>query len=277
LVFVGTQGDDIFVSKYLGFAALGLYQMAYSVSNLPATQITHVISRVTFPAYSRLLSEPERLRAAFQRVLRGTMLLAAPLSVIIWFLIPDYVRYVVSSKWQPIVPLVRILVVAGLVRSLAATGGALFQAMARPDLDFRMQLPRFVVLVGAIWPASKYLGVAGVCWVCLASILGCLPQWFLGLRLLVDFRARDVARACAPGFLVAGGLAVLLGLADLAPSVYSRLAAVAVWAVLVWRGSSTLGLDVPAELRMLLGRGPSAAIGDETSAPEPPSGGAPST
>ena len=54
LGFLIIQGDDIFVGKMLGVTALGLYQMAYLISNLPATEITHVISQVTFPAYSRL-------------------------------------------------------------------------------------------------------------------------------------------------------------------------------------------------------------------------------
>ena len=49
LIFLITQGDDIFVGKVLGVAALGLYQMAYTFSNLPATEICHVISQVTFP------------------------------------------------------------------------------------------------------------------------------------------------------------------------------------------------------------------------------------
>jgi O-antigen/teichoic acid export membrane protein len=51
LVFLVTQGDDILVGKLLGVTALGLYQMAYTLSNLPATEVTHMISKVTFPAH----------------------------------------------------------------------------------------------------------------------------------------------------------------------------------------------------------------------------------
>jgi len=48
LVFLITQGDDIFVGRLLGIAALGFYQLAYRISNMPTTEITHVISQVTF-------------------------------------------------------------------------------------------------------------------------------------------------------------------------------------------------------------------------------------
>lgn len=256
LVFIATQGDDLFVSKYLGFAALGLYQMAYGISNLPATQISHVISRVTFPAYSKLLSEPPQLKALFGRVLRSTMLLALPVSVVIWFLIPDLVRYVIGDKWSGIVPLVRVLIIAGLARAFAATGGALFQAMGRPELDFRMQVPRFVVLVLLLWPAAAQWGVTGVCAVCLASILACLPQWALGVRELLGVRFKDLVAYCAPAVAVTAVLSVLLGAAQLVDHVALRLAGLVVWAGLVWRMSRIWGVDLN-EVRALL-RGPSA-------------------
>jgi len=52
--FLTRQGDDFFVWGYLGVPALALYQMAYKFSNIPATEITGVISAVTFPAYAKL-------------------------------------------------------------------------------------------------------------------------------------------------------------------------------------------------------------------------------
>lgn len=252
LVFVCTQGDDIFVSKYLGFAALGLYQMAYTISNLPATQISHVISRVTFPAYSRLLHAPEELRATFGRVVRITLLLALPVSVAIWFWIGDLIHYVLTDKWQPIVPLVRVLVLAGLVRAFAATGGALFQAMGRPELDFRMQIPRFAVLVLGIWPAAERWGAWGVCVACLASIAACLPQWFLGTRELLKVGVKELSRWCAPAFAIAALLALLLALAGLVGHIGARLLAVLIWAALVWRLARGSIADIR---RVLLAKG----------------------
>jgi lipopolysaccharide exporter len=68
-IFLITQGDDIFVGKMLGVTALGFYQMAYLIANLPATQITHVISGVTFPAYSKMQDDLVRMKKACLRVL----------------------------------------------------------------------------------------------------------------------------------------------------------------------------------------------------------------
>jgi len=166
------------------------------------------------------------------------------------------VALVITDKWLGIVPLVRILVVAGLLRALAATGGALFQAMGRPDLDFKMQLPRFLLLVLAIYPAAKYFGVSGVCAACLLSILGCFPHWFVGVKALLGVGPVEVLRSCLAGFGLSVPLAVLLWASNLMPTtqswpMLSAPLAVLTWALLVWRGGKAFGYDVVKEAREL--------------------------
>jgi len=206
--FIVTQGDDIFVSKYLGLAALAYYQLAYSISNLPATKVTHVISRVSFPTYARLQNNPEGLRAAFVGVLRSTMMLSAPVSVVIWLAAPGIVEHILGQKWAPILPLIQILVISAFVRSFAALGGALFQACDRPDLDLKMNLPRFVAVVGLIWPLTAWRGLEGASWVVLIAISSCLPVWFYGVWKLARLSVSSALVATIPslfcGSLLAG-------------------------------------------------------------------------
>jgi len=92
LAFLLTQGDDIFVGKLLGTTALGFYQMAYRVSNMPATEITHVISQVTFPAYSKLQGNIPKLREAYLKVLQFTAFLSFPIAGLIFILAPDFTK-----------------------------------------------------------------------------------------------------------------------------------------------------------------------------------------
>lgn len=192
--FVTTEGDDVFVSKYLGATALGFYRLAYEVSNWPATKVTHVISKVSFPTYSRLQHDPEALRKAFIGVMRSTLLISTTVTALVWFLVPYLVELVIGQKWERIIPLVELLVLAGLVRSVAALGGALFQASNRPDLDFKMNLPRLVVIVTLIWPFSAWWGLEGACLVVLLAVSSCLPVWFYGLHKLANLRLVDVLK-----------------------------------------------------------------------------------
>jgi lipopolysaccharide exporter len=161
LVFLVTQGDDIFVGKIVGVTALGLYQMAYMISNLPASEITHVISRVTYPAYSELQDDPHNLTEAYLKILQLTAFLSFPLAGIILVLAPDFIRIVYGHKWLPMLPAVQILVLAGLARSIAATAGPLLHATGNPKVETFWQSMRFSVLLLSIYPLTKHWGIMG--------------------------------------------------------------------------------------------------------------------
>lgn len=171
LVFLITQGDDAFVGKLLGVTMLGFYQMAYRISNLPATEITHVISQVTFPAYSKMQDDLPRLREAYLRVLQLTAFLSFPIAGFIFVLAPDFTRIFLGEKWMPMVPAMQVLACAGLVRSIAATTGPLFYASGRPKVDTRWQMIRLLVIAVLIYPCTMQWGIVGASIVVLVSIL----------------------------------------------------------------------------------------------------------
>ena len=161
LVFLITQGDSIFVGKLLGVVTLGFYQMAYKISNMPAAQITHVISQVTFPAYSKLQDNIPKLREAYLKVLRLTAFLSFPIAGLIFVLAPDFTKIFLGGKWMPMVPAMQVLVFAGLVRSMAATTGPIFQAVGKPKIITKWQPVRLFVLIALIYPFTIQWGILG--------------------------------------------------------------------------------------------------------------------
>ena len=171
LGFLITQGDDIFVGKMLGVTALGLYQMAYLISNLPATEITHIVSQVTFPAYSKLQNDVKRLREAYLDVLQLTAFISIPLAGGIFVLAPEFTRIFLGEKWMPMVPAIQVLVLAGFVRSIAATTGPIFHGVDRPSVDTTWQVIRLIVLVALIYPLTMRWGILGASISVLFSIL----------------------------------------------------------------------------------------------------------
>ena len=76
LVFLLIQGDDIIVGKVLGITALGLYQMAYGLSNTPSTEISQIISQVAFPVYPAIQDDLVQLKALSWRTLELTALIS---------------------------------------------------------------------------------------------------------------------------------------------------------------------------------------------------------
>ena len=159
LVFLVTQGDDILVGKLLGVVALGFYQMAYSISNMPATEIAHVVSQVSFPAFSKLQDNSAKLGEAYLKVLQLTAFISIPLAGLIFILAPEFTKIFLGEKWMPMVPAMQVLVLAGLLRSIAAT--PIFSSVGKPRIETAWQTTRLVVLAVFIYPFTIRWGILG--------------------------------------------------------------------------------------------------------------------
>src|SRR4030042_4999343 len=103
--------------------------MAYRISNMPATEITHVVSQVTFPAYSKIQEDVPRLREAYLRVLQLTTFLSFPLAGLIFVLAPDFTKIFLGGKWMPMVPAMQVLCIFGVTRSIGATMGPILYSL----------------------------------------------------------------------------------------------------------------------------------------------------
>jgi O-antigen/teichoic acid export membrane protein len=140
---------------------LGFYQMAYRISSLPATELTHVVSQVAFPAYSKLQDRPVVLRNAYLRMLQFVAFFSTPLAVGIFLLAPEMVRVMLGPKWTPIIPILRLLAVWGFMRALNSTATPLFRGVGIPRLVTQFTFVKMVVMLISLYPLTKRFGLMG--------------------------------------------------------------------------------------------------------------------
>jgi len=166
VIFLVTQGDDAFVGKLLSATMLGFYQIAFRIANMPSSEFTGMIGRVAFPAYSKLQAVPQQLREAYLRTMSFSTFLSIPFAGGIIVLAPQFTQIFLGEKWLPIITPLQILAISGLFRSIAGTGGAMFNAIGKPKLDFKMNITRLVVIVLSIYPLTKIWGISGIIAAC---------------------------------------------------------------------------------------------------------------
>jgi len=171
LTFLITQGDDIFVGKLLGVTALGFYTMAYRLSNLPATEMTLVVSQVTFPAYSKLQDNILKLRESYLKVLQLTAFFSFPAAGLIIVLAPDFTRIFLAEKWMPMVPAMQVLAVWGFIRSLGSTQGPFLYAIGKQKIITKIHFLQAILLISAIYPFTINWGILGASLAILLSSL----------------------------------------------------------------------------------------------------------
>ena len=169
ILYFITQGDNAMVGKMLGTTALGMYAMAYKISNLPATEISHLISGVMFPAYAKLQDNQTGLRDAYFSTFQVLTFFSIPLAGGLFAFAPEFTKLVLGQKWEPIIPLIQILALMGLFRSLSASTGPLFQGVGKPDIITKIVLARLVILAVLIYPFTLKWKAPGTAFAVLLS------------------------------------------------------------------------------------------------------------
>jgi PST family polysaccharide transporter len=169
--YFGRNTDNILVGRFLGPTQLGLYSRAYSLFMVPITQIRAPISQVALPVLSSLVAEPERYRRYYLRLLEAVTLLAAPATVYCVLEAEFLVRLLLGPDWAGVVPVFRILAVAGMVQPMASTVGLVFVSLGHADrqlkngavnsavavVAFCLGLPFGIEGVAAFYAVSSYL------------------------------------------------------------------------------------------------------------------------
>jgi O-antigen/teichoic acid export membrane protein len=162
LGYVLMQGDKLIVGRFMGTASLGFYQIAFTISNLPATAISMVLAGVMFPAYASVQDNLPRLARMYLRTLRVTTLLSVPVSVLIAALADMMVPVLLGEKWNPAIPVIQVLAAFGLLRSIGTTTGSFFLATGKPAVRTGIQIAALVVFAAVIYPMARAWGITGV-------------------------------------------------------------------------------------------------------------------
>jgi O-antigen/teichoic acid export membrane protein len=194
LGFLINQGDDIVVGKVLGVVMLGYYQMAFKISNMPTTEITAVISGITFPAYSKLQDDLPRLRRGYLKVIQLAAFLSFPIAGLIFVLADDFTRIFMGQKWMPMVATLQVLTVWGLIRSLATVVSSPFGAMGRPKIITKIHFLKFVLLAILIYPLTVRWGILGAAFAVVLNPLVVFPLMVYIALKLIRVRFVDMAR-----------------------------------------------------------------------------------
>ncbi|MCF7955495.1 MAG: lipopolysaccharide biosynthesis protein [Phycisphaerae bacterium] len=220
LGFILTDGDDFYVLAAIGSGALALYQAAYRYSNIPATEITNVISQVSFPAYSKLQNDIPRIRQAYLKIFGLTSFLSIPVSGMIFILTPFFVKLCFQVSWWPMIPAMQVLALKGLVRSLGATRGPLFQALGLPGITTKLHIIRVLLMAILIYPLTSRWGILGTAW-CI-TIIGVIMQPF-GVYLSVKVLKSSFYEILKPAFIPSVGTLSMLLIMWLVGRIYGEI------------------------------------------------------
>lgn len=150
--------DMLFVSRWFGIEALGLYRVAFDLAVGPLVAIGEVIARSAAPTLRRLLRDPKSLNATFAYSVKLAILVCLPIAAFVAAMAPALLTLAKDPTFVAAAPAARLLVLAGLLLVVFGLYGPLAQAIGHPELGLWSNLELFVLLATSLWVCLSLFG-----------------------------------------------------------------------------------------------------------------------
>ena len=178
LGFINTRADDFLIGYFLGTTALGYYSVAYRILTAMTEILVETSSQLALPTFSRLQDDLDRFRKAFYTATQLTSVIAFPTFLALLVLAPNAVELLFGDQWLPSVPVLRVLSLVGLLRSISYFKGSVFMALGKPSWNLLLRLLSSSLNIVGFMIAVRW-GIVAVAWAYLGRgviILG-VGQW----------------------------------------------------------------------------------------------------
>jgi O-antigen/teichoic acid export membrane protein len=218
-VFITKNVDYLLIGRILGAQALGVYTLAFLLTDTFRTAIMGVMNKVMYPIYGRLQADVARLGSYYLRVIRYNTLVIVPVMVVLLVLAPSILVNFFGNQWLPAAGAVRLLAVSVILHTIGGTSAAVLKSVGRADLEFRINLVTAVFIsVPSLWIGIHWWGITGAGAAAVVHTVATRFLFQMYMRRLVHISEPMILRSVGPA-LVAGLVAgfVGIGLARLLP------------------------------------------------------------
>ncbi len=148
---VFTNVYHLIIGKFFSPSTLGFYSRADSLYKYPVTLLSGVVSQVTFPVFSKIKDDKQRLKTAVQKSLKTITLITFPLMVGLIVVAKPLVLVLLTEKWLPSVPYLQLLCIIGLVYPISVINLNALNAQGRSDLFLKIDvLSKILILLVVI-------------------------------------------------------------------------------------------------------------------------------
>jgi PST family polysaccharide transporter len=159
---IATQADNFVVGTQSGVTALGYYDRGYRTAQWPNLLLNTLLSRSALFTYAQLKDDTLRLRKSVAMVIWIIISMGAPVALALAIAAPDLVRLLYGERWLPAVPILRLLVIAAMLRPIWDNAFALFIGTGRPRQAIAIGALQLAIILSLGWVLGSLYGPLGV-------------------------------------------------------------------------------------------------------------------
>jgi O-antigen/teichoic acid export membrane protein len=222
LTFIFMRADIFVIGKLCSAGELGLYSVAVALAHMPLQLLSVLMSQVAMPVFSKMQNDFERINQAILGITTAIALVGFPLLLFAILYGREILLLVYGAPYATVSGPFNVAFASALIRFLGVPIATICFATGRPELHRFFTIVRVAFILALIYPATKFLGLAGAALAVLIAIFVSHVLQVLRMRKItgLDFSHYGVT------FLPAAGISICV--------------------IIVWLATQSLTTSMPA-------------------------------
>jgi teichuronic acid exporter len=137
----------VIIGKIFPLVTLGYYTRAVQLSDFPVTTVSSIFQRITFPVFSILQDETERLKNAVRKSLKIIVFILYPILFGLMATSDIFIELIFSPKWLPASLFFKLLCVLGIFYPFLVINDEVLKAKGRSGMLLKLQILSKVIIV----------------------------------------------------------------------------------------------------------------------------------
>lgn len=198
---------NLIIGKMYSSADLAFYNQGDKFPKVIVTNINTSIDSVLLPTMSNAQDDKKRVKQMTRRAIKTSTYVMAPLMMGLAFCAEPIVRVVLTDKWLPCVPFLRIFCITYMFWPVHTANLNAINAMGRSDWFLKLEIIKKImgmtILLSTMWFGVMAMAYSLLLSSVLSQIINSWPN-----RKLLGYGYLEQVRDFAPGILLAVGMGI---------------------------------------------------------------------
>jgi O-antigen/teichoic acid export membrane protein len=181
------RGVNVVLGMTAGSNAVGMFNMAMRIIDLPRTAIYHGLMSYALPVFARRSADTSRLLAIISDSTAVSGFLLTPLFIGIALTAQDLILLIFGAKWTEAIPLLQVLACTAAIGNTAMYATTALVAVNRSQLTIKAEVATTVLALALVYSFGNLYGGMAAALALLARMVLITPLQIRGLNTAIGY------------------------------------------------------------------------------------------
>lgn len=235
----------LIIGKKFSSSDLAYYNQGQKYPSLLVSDIVSSLGKVIFPVMSQLQDDVEKIKVMMRKSIQVSSFVLTPVMAGVFAVADTFVTTVLTDKWQPCVPFLRIMCIVYVTRSLSVIYQKSLLAIGKSGLVLIHEVITSVLTVVLVVVAVFGIGtVDSIAWSYVVVMLVGMAIYLVFGKKYLRYSFIEVMKDILPSYVVSTIMVCVVMAIDLIPiNIYLKFAAQIISGITFYVGISILRKD----------------------------------